>query len=145
MSAPEFRAAILGTLAAEWTATEFFDLSEYTALEDIPASGEATILLVQFIAEQQRFATIATAGRHGWSATGVFMFHLWQPLGRPSSEVLELAEALRDRFRGRRFGAYLIDTLDPATDFSGGAVGVYGKWHGWILGGSYQAEICNGS
>lgn len=145
MSSPAFRSLITATLAAQWTATPWFDLSDYTSIEEVLAqTGDETILLVQFGASMERLATIATDGFHGWREDGQFFFHLVAATGRPSSEVLALGEQLRAIFRGQRFGSFIIDGLDPFSDFGGAAIRVLGKGHGWSAPGSFYNVICNG-
>jgi hypothetical protein len=144
MSSPEFRNVILSELAAKWSATAFFDLSDYTNLEDLPATGEDPVLLVQFIGGPETLATIATQGTHGWSETGTFYFHLLMPTGESSQRALTLGKQLRALFRGKRFGSFVIEALDPFTDFLGAAIRVVGKWHGWSASGSYYNVVCDG-
>lgn len=142
MSSPQFRAIVLSTLQAQWSATVFFDASEYTDLNAIPVSDEPW-LLVRFMDERESLATIATDGVHGWSASGTFAFDLFFPTGEASARALSLGEQLRALFRGRRFGSYIIDALNPFTDAFGAASRI-GKWHGWTALGSYYNVICNG-
>jgi len=142
MSSPEFRAIILGTLAAQWSQTVFYDASEYTDLAQIPVSDEPW-LLVRFIDERESLATIATDGAHGWESIGTFAFDLFMPTGEDSARALAWGEQLRALFRGRRFGSFIIDALNPFTDAYGAATRI-GKWHGWTALGSYYNVICNG-
>ena len=144
MSSPGFRAIVMGELQAHWAPRLFFDLSDYTELDALPATGTEPVLLVQFIGGPERLATIATRGTHGWEETGIFYLHLLMPTGESSQRALTLGEELRAMFRGRRFGSYVIESLDPFSDFFGAAIRVLGKWHGWSAPGSYYNVICDG-
>lgn len=144
MSSVAFRNLVTTVLGAQWTATPWYDLSDYTDVEDLPATGDQTVLLVQFGPSLERLATLATDGEHGWREDGQFFFHLLAATGRNASEVLALGEQLRALFRGRRFGSFVIDALDPFTDLGGASIRVLGKWHGWSAAGSFYNVICNG-
>lgn len=144
MSSPSFRAVVKSVLAAQWTATAVYDLSDYTNLNDLPLTGEDPVVLVQFIGGPERLATIATQGAHGWQENGVFYLHVLVPTGESSDRALSLGEQLRSLFRGKRFGSYIIDALDPFSDFLGAAIRVSGKWHGWSAPGSYYNVVCDG-
>lgn len=144
MSSPAFRELVKSVLAANWSATPVYDLSDYTNVDDLPAMGDDAVLLLQFIGGPERLATIATQGTHGWQETGIFYFHLLMPTGEPSDRALLYGEALRALFRGKRFGSYVIEALDPFSDFQGAAIRINGKWHGWSAPGSYYNVVCNG-
>jgi hypothetical protein len=144
MSSPAFRALVLGVLADQWTACPVYDLSDYTSVDDLPAQGENPLLGVLFGRESQRLATIATQGTHGWEADGSFFLLLFLPTGEPSQRALDLGEQVRALFRGKRFGSYVIDALDPFADFFGVETGVIGKWHRWVSTGSYHSVVCDG-
>lgn len=145
MSSPAFRTIVMDTLAAQWTATAFFDLSDYVDVDDLPATGEEPVLAVKFLGGPERLATIATQGTHGWEENGAFLFHLLMPTGESSARALALGEQLRSLFRGKRFGSFIIEALDPFSDFYGGAgSGVMGKWHLWTAFGSYYNVVCDG-
>jgi hypothetical protein len=142
MSSPGFRDAIKLELATRWTATPVLDLSDYLAVDDLPATGTDPVLLLQFIGGPDRMATIAQEGNHGWREDGVFYFHLLLPTGEPAARALSLGEQLRGIFRGRRLGSYVIDNIEPFSDFAGAAIRVNGKWHGWSAAAAYYNVIC---
>lgn len=142
MSSPAFRQVVLDVLAAQWAPRLYFDLSDYLDIAKLPATGTQAVLLVQFIGGPERLATIATRGSDGWQEEGIFYFHLLMPTGEPSQRALSLGEELRAMFRGKRFGSYVIEAVDPFTDFMGAAIRVSGKWHGWSAPGSYYNVVC---
>lgn len=144
MSSPAFRAIVLGELAAHWAPRLYFDLSDYTDIDALPATGEEPVLLVQFIGGTERLATIATQGTHGWQEDGIFYFHLLMPTGENSQRALTWGEELRTLFRGKRFGSYVIEAVEPFSDFLGAAIRIAGKWHGWSAPGSYYNVVCDG-
>ena len=144
MSSVGFRSVVKGVLAAQWVATPFYDLSDFTELDDLNKVGEDALVLIQFIGGPERLATIATQGTHGWQENGIFYLHLLVPTGEPSDRALSLGEQLRSLFRGKRFGSYIIEALDPFSDFMGSAIRINGKWHGWSAPGSYYNVVCDG-
>lgn len=137
MSSPAFRAVVLGVLAAQWSATAVYDKSDYINIEDLPASGEAPVLLVQFLSASETLETIGTQGADGWREDGSFYLHLLMPTGEASTRALALGEQLRGLFRGQRFGAFVIESIDPFVD-----VDILGKWRRWSAPGNYYSIVC---
>ena len=144
MSSPGFRALVMQQLQTLWAPRLYFDLSDYVSVDDVPATGDEPVLLVEFVGGPERLATIATQGTHGWQEEGIFYFHLLMPVGESSQRALAWGEELRAIFRGKRFGSYVVDALDPFSDFYGAAIRIIGKWHGWSAPGSYYNVVCNG-
>lgn len=145
MSDPAFRAGVKSILTDQWLLCDWFDMSDYVALDDPPATGDVPVLLVEFIGGPETIATIGNPGNHGWRENGVFMFHLLFPTGEDSTRAGQFATELRRLFRGRRVGTgeeFIINRLDNATDFGGGAIAIDGRWHGWVLGGAYYGTVC---
>jgi hypothetical protein len=142
MSSPAVRAAIRDQLAQHWTATPWFDLSDYQSLDDLPADSASSILLVQFAFAVERIETIAAPELHSWNETGTIYFHLLAPVGDPSGPTLALGEQLRPLFKGKRFGRTVVEACDPFTDMEGAAIKLDGKWHGWSSAVSYYQIIC---
>lgn len=137
MSSPAFRAVILDTLAAQWTATPFFDKSDYLNIDDLPVTGTEPVLLVQFLTASEDLETIGTQDADGWREEGSFYFHLLMPTGEASQRALTLGEQLRLLFRGKRFGAFVIESIHPFID-----VDILGKWRRWSAPGDYYGIVC---
>jgi hypothetical protein len=142
MSSPTVRAAILATLAANWTATPVFDLSDWVSFADIPQGDADAMLLIQFVGGPERLATIGQIENHSWREDGIIFFHLCFPTGENSARALTLGEQLVTMFRGRRFGTFVVDFMEHFSDFNGAAIQLNGRWHGWTSGLGYSSRIC---
>jgi hypothetical protein len=142
MSSPGIRAAIKAELAASWTACPVFDLSDYVAFSDIPQADADCLLLLQFVGGPERLATIGQIENHSWREEGVVIFHLAMPTGESSARALQMGEELVALFRGRRLGPFLIDFMEHFTDFTGAAIKLDGRWHGWSANLGYTSVVC---
>lgn len=142
MSSPAIRAQILGVLAANWTHCPVFDLSDWISAGEIPGGLTDPMLVVQFIGGPERIATIGPIDSHGWREDGTCIFHLCFPVGESSARALQWGEELVLMFRGRRLGAFVIDFMEHFSDFSGAAIRLDGRWHGWSANLGYSAVIC---
>lgn len=142
MTAPGFRSAIKAQLAAHWTACPVYDLSDYVAFADVPQGEADAMLLLQFVGGPERLATIGTLESHGWREEGTVYFHLALPTGENSARALALGEELRALFRGKRFGAFVADFMEPFSDFNGAAIKLDGRWHGWSSALGYSSVVC---
>lgn len=142
MSSPAIRDAIKAELAANWTATPVFDLSDYVAFSDIPLGETDAMLLLQFVGGPERLATIGQIENHSWREEGIAFFHLCLPTGETAARALTLGEELVVMFRGRRFGAFVVDYMEHFSDFAGAAIKLDGRWHGWTSTLGYTSVIC---
>lgn len=142
MSSPGIRAAIKAQLAAYWTKCPVFDLSDYVEFADVPSGTEDAMLLLQFIGGPERIATIGNAENHSWSEEGIAVFHLAFPVGENSARALSWGEELVFLFRGKRLGPFLIDFMEHFSDFTGAAIKLNGRWHGWSANLGYTSIVC---
>jgi hypothetical protein len=142
MTNPGLRAAIKAELAANWTATPVFDLSDYASFDDIPQGDADAMLLIQFIGGPERLAAIGQIENHSWEEQGVVIFHLVMPTGESSARALTYGEQLVSMFRGKRLGSYLIDFMEHFSDFQGAAIRISGRWHGWTSNLGYTSVVC---
>lgn len=144
MATPAVRDAIHAVLHSQWTATPWFDLSDYVTLADLPVDSQSSVLLLQFAFSMERMATIAQPDSHGWQQTGVFYFHILVPAGDVAlgRQALMWGEDLRAMFRAKRFGQIIVESVDPFTDLDGAAIRLDGKWHGFSAPASYYSIIC---
>jgi hypothetical protein len=142
MTNPGLRAAIKAQLAANWTETPVFDLSDYASFDDIPQGDADAMLLLEFIGGTERLATIGQIEDHSWREEGTVIFHLAMPTGEPSARALAYGEELVALFRGKRLGPYLIDYFEHFSDFTGAAIHINGRWHGWSANLGYTSNVC---
>jgi len=142
MSSPSVRTAIKAHLAANWSASPVFDLSDYAAFADIPQGDADAMLLLQFVGGPERIATIGQVENHGWREDGTVFFHLCLPTGEQSARALTLGEQLVIMFRGKRFGDFTVDFMEHFSDFAGAAIQLNGRWHGWSSALGYTSVIC---
>jgi hypothetical protein len=142
MSAPGFRAALLARLAANWTATPIFDLSDYVAFADIPQGDADALLLVQFIGGPINAATIGGPGSIDWREQGIAILHLAMPAGESSARALDYGGQLWALLIGQRLGDFTIDSMENFSDFAGAAIKLDGRWHGWSANLGYTSNVC---
>jgi hypothetical protein len=141
MASPGIRLAIKEQLATYWSACPYFDLSEYEGFAEIP-HDDNPMLLLQFIGGPERLAAIGQVENHSWSEEGVVIMHLVFPTGEDSARALSWGEQLVVLFRGKRFGSYVIEYMEHFSDFSGPAIRLSGRWHGWSANLGYTNVIC---
>jgi hypothetical protein len=142
MTSPDLRAAVKAELAANWTNCPVYDLSDYISFEALKLGIDDKALLLQFGFATESMAVIGAPGADGWQEIGTFFFHLLFPTGVDSAEALDWGEELRGLFRGKRFGAAIIDSVPPFTDLDGAAIRLNGRWHGWSAPAAYYRVIC---
>jgi hypothetical protein len=142
MSSPAVRAAIMAQLAANWTNCVFFDMSDYIGFDALPKPTDGAMLLVQFIGGPERMAAIGQLENHSWREEGIASLHLVFPTGEDSTRALAWGEQLVTLYRGKRFGDLVIDFMEHFSDFSGSAIRIDGRWHGWSSTLGYYTVVC---
>lgn len=143
MSSPAFRSALKALLAANWTHSPVFDLSDWVEPGDVPPGMTDAFLALQFIGGPERIATIGPIEHHSWREDGVTILHLCFPVGEDSARALDWGEQLVQLLRGRRIGEqFTIDYMEHFTDLAGAAIRLAGRWHGWSANLGYTATVC---
>ena len=122
------RSDILNYIMSNWTATPVYALDDLMRLEDLPATNEEIILLVDFPPASEYFAAIAVNQTNCFREDGFVQLIFALPIGFDSAQVWTYAEDLRDLVRAKRLGQTVMRTVDP---FSG--MGSFdGKWQLYI-------------
>lgn len=142
MSSPGVRAAIKAQLDAHWSNCPYFDLSDYVSFAEVPAGDADAMLLLQFIGGPERMATIGNLENHSWEEQGTCILHLAFPVGENSARALSWGEQLVFLFRGKRLGPFMIDFMEHFSDFTGAAIKLDGRWHGWSANLGYTSIVC---
>ena len=142
MTSPAFRSALLDLLAANWTHSDVFDLSEWIDAGRVPAGVTDAFLAVQFIGGPVSLATIGPIEHHSWRETGTAILHLAFPVGEDTTRALAWGDELVQLLRGRRLGDATIDFVEFFSDFAGAAFRLDGRWHGWSANLGYSSTVC---
>ena len=122
------RDEIMDYVTANWTDTPVYALDDYVSLDDLPATNQEPILLLDFPSATERLVTIAVHERDGWREDGTVQLIMLHPIGQPSGPTRTLNESFRNLVRGRRIGATVTMAVDPFS-----ALGQYdGKWQMYI-------------
>ncbi len=125
------RTTIRDHIAANWTATPWFDLSDFVDVNDIPAPDAQAYVILQFIGGTDEQVTIGGFNQNGYREEGAFYLHYVAPTGGTAAGDLAVAEQLRALFVGRRFPRLVIRSVTTWTDQEGAAIGVTGPWRGF--------------
>lgn len=142
MSSPGFRIALKSLLAANWTHCPVLDISDWIGAGQVPPGIADAFLALQFIGGPERIATIGPIEHHSWREDGTAALHLAFPVGENSDRALAWGEELVDLLRGRRMDSYTIDFMEYFSDFSGAAIRLNGRWHGWSANLGYSNTVC---
>lgn len=135
------RQIIRGEMAANWSLTTWFDLSDYVSMDDLPIpDGEAAVLL-QFLPSTDDLVAIGGGQNDScYREDGTMMFHYLIPTGDPSMNYLGDMKTLTDMFKNKRFGSLIMENVDPFADQYGAAIQVDGPWHGWSSNCAYYTD-----
>lgn len=142
MSNPDVRQAIMTEVAAQVAPLPCFNLSDYASVQDLPANTTEECVLVDFIASNDRMITIGGDGNQGWEESGSVAIHWLCPTGFLSLPILQKAEAVRLKLRGRRLARNLvIEAVDPFAD-AGSPVDIDSGWTAYSAYLFYTRNSC---
>jgi hypothetical protein len=126
-------------LQANWASTPLYALDDYVSLDDLPATNEAPVLLVDFPPALERLVTIAVNQKQGWREDGEFQLFMLHPVGYPVAPTRFLCEQIRDMVRAKRIGQTVTMACEPFT-----AYGEYdGKWLLFVAFVDYYRDAFN--
>lgn len=124
---------------ANWTATPIYALDDIMSIDDLPATAEEPVLMIDFPSALERFTTIAVHNCNGWREDGSIQLIMAHPIGKDGNITRGYCEDLRDLIRGRRLGETVIQAVDSFS-----SVGQHdGKWQLYVSLAGFYRDACH--
>lgn len=119
-----YRDDFMNYLEANWSATPIYALDDLMSFDDLPATGEYPVMLIDFPPPAEQFVSIASENVNGYRERGIIQVAIMNPIGQSSEIARGICEDFRDLVRAKRLGQTVIGTVDPFS-----STGQFdGKW-----------------
>ena len=136
MSSLAAKTLIKNHFTANWTATPWFDLSDYLNLSDVPAANEInTWIGLEFPPATETRVSLGTDTQARES--GLIVIHVMVPDGFPATVGDTLTETARNFVRWLRLGALFITDINTPLSYQNDLL----TWRSFTFTANYYYDI----